>query len=267
MMNWLDRGGELEKAIGMKVSDKPPEETDFDKVKGPMLFLAPIKSKARAEEKVNADYKTVDSPDGDWSQLTDLVRATIAVDNYDDISKVADTLKKHGLKLAKPPKDRFQKPTPVGYRDVLLNVEYPNGHIGELQLHVKPMLKAKNAGHKHYETMRTIDAKMEKEKRTTRTDEEEKSMQEALQKSKELYESAWSEAMKKAAMKIIGKDTQTKYFEYDGKPVYCKYKETPMKMIDGKAKPMYNTWKFVHSAIEINKKEFDKMVEEQQVDE
>lgn len=129
-LKWLNQGEGLDKTIKGSVVriDKGDGEPDYSKP-GPIIVIGPMKKQERAKEKVDADYG------GDWSQLGDAVRASVAVDSLDDLDNVMTELKKSGLKLARQPKDRFAKPTDVNYRDVLMNVEYPNGHIGELQLH------------------------------------------------------------------------------------------------------------------------------------
>jgi hypothetical protein len=149
---WLNQGKGVCSRLGIKTMSGPIEETNWDQPGG-MLFIAPLKSEKRAAEKVATDYE------GDWSRLTDVVRASIAVDNLHEAASVLKELKENGLRLAKPPKDRFSNPTDVGYRDLLMNIRLPNGIIGELQVHVKPMLKAKELGHKPYEVMREIEGK------------------------------------------------------------------------------------------------------------
>ena len=53
-------------------------------------------------------------------------------------------------------KDRFAKPLPTGYSDILVNVELPNGMNAEVQIHAPPMLAAKDLGHMLYEIARAI---------------------------------------------------------------------------------------------------------------
>lgn len=125
---------------------------DWDNDKG-YLFMGPLKGEKRAREKVEADY------DGDWSQVKDMVRATIAVPMVVQIPKVLDELKKAGIELAQQPKNNLVKPLPGGYRDLNLIVKMPNGLLAELQIHIKPMTRAKELGHEHYETKRSLDAK------------------------------------------------------------------------------------------------------------
>ena len=138
---------------------------DFDG-EGPILITTAMKGMDRSEEKVMGDYG------GDWSKLLDIVRAAIAVDKISDIGGVLDVLRESGMKLARRPKDRFQKPDSCGFRDIHLNIVLPNGHIGEIQVHLKSMLKAREEVHKYYEELREIDAKKEIEGRVDYTSEE-----------------------------------------------------------------------------------------------
>ena len=152
---------------------------------GGMLFIAPVKGKKRAAEKVEQDYG------GDWSQLLDPVRCSIAVDSYDDLKAALGALQKGGLKLARQPKDRFAKPLDCGYRDLMLNVTLPNGLIGEVQLHVKPMLAAKEAGHAHYEVERSLVGKGVE----NWTDEDKAKVEQAHAAQVKIYGDAWTQAM------------------------------------------------------------------------
>jgi hypothetical protein len=162
---------------------KGMEGVDWSKPGG-MLFIAPLKGEKRAAEKVETDYG------GDWSQLKDTVRCSIAVDTMDDIADVVEALKAGGMQLAQQPKDRFSRPLPVGYRDLMLSVTFTNGVIGEVQVHLKAMLEAKEAGHKHYETMRQIDAKP----RDQWSEEDKASWQSAFDNSSAIYGEAWAKA-------------------------------------------------------------------------
>ncbi len=162
---------------------------------GPLVIVAPVKGPERAKEKVDADYG------GDWSMLHDAVRGTIAVDRVDEIPKVIESvlrkLQAAGWTIAKAPKNRFENPTSAGYRDILLNLQSPQGLITELQINTKPMIAAKDKGHKIYERVRTIEARASIEKREL-TDEEAASREAANAEMQQLYLEAW-EASKSAA--------------------------------------------------------------------
>lgn len=131
-----------------------PEEWDAP---GGMLFIGKLKeADGRAKEKVDAIYG------GDWSQLLDVVRCTMAVDNLHDVADVMQQLEASGMEVMQQPKDKFTKPTLEGYRDFNLVMKMPNGIAAEVQLNVKDMMKAKNVGHKEYEISRKIGDKYEK---------------------------------------------------------------------------------------------------------
>lgn len=184
-LDFLDRGSGIDAAIGARVVRiDQGEELDLSE-EGPVVVIGPVKEAARSEEKVNADYG------GDWSKLTDTVRASVAVDSFDDMTELVKTLEDQGMKLAAQPTDRFAQPTEAGYRDVKLNVEFPNGLVGELQLHVKSMLEAKSEGHDLYKQVRTVEAAAESEGRRELTDEEQSTVDEANGAMRELYDEAW----------------------------------------------------------------------------
>ena len=189
----------------------PDDLTPEDWAKpGGMLFIAKLKGEKRSVEKVETDYK------GDWSKLCDVVRGTIAVDKVEDLKGVVDRLKTSGLKLARQAKNRFVEPTKVGYRDVLLNIEFPNGIVGELQLNVKPMLMAKNEGHDHYETERTLIAKHtpkgaeEHTPLETWPEEDQKAYNDALDEQKRIYGAAWKEVTGGEAQPAAGENEMRK---------------------------------------------------------
>jgi len=258
MLDLLDRGKGLEKTLGLKHFDiSKGEEPDYD-VEGPVLITAPMKGKERATEKVESDYG------GDWSQLQDVVRASVAVDSFDDVKNVMNELRKSGIKVAKKPTDRFANPTNVGYRDIKLNVQYPNGHIGELQLHMKPIIKAKATAHKDYEVVRSIEAKAKKENRDTLTPEEQKTVDEANQKMKATYEKAWEEGLSKkkaASMKTAktGKEEKVEYHEYEGNPVIVERNKFPVMFVKGKPQVFRDFFKLHHDGNPIDKKRYDEL--------
>lgn len=132
-----------------------------------VLITTPMKLVQRAREKVDNDY------DGDWSLLVDIVRATIGVNKYDEIGEVIRILRQAGMKLARRPKDFFKDSRDDGYRGIHLNIVLPNGHIGELQIHIKPILKARDEElHQGYEVLRNLDTIMRQEGRKDYTPKE-----------------------------------------------------------------------------------------------
>jgi hypothetical protein len=108
-----------------------------------------LKSMERARDKIAIEFE------GDASKLFDISRSTIVYDSISDLylglQKIDSSVEVVRIK------DRFVKPTSVGYRDILLNIRQPNGHITELQLAISEILEVKDGeGHKLYEQIRKI---------------------------------------------------------------------------------------------------------------
>lgn len=182
--------GKVQKDMGLVAGMKPKELTpeQWKDDKG-YLFIGSLKGADRAKEKVEADYN------GDWSQLRDMVRATISVPSMDDVKTAMSQLKAAGIELAQKPKDRFSKPTSEGYRDLMMIVKLPNGMLAELQVHVKAMTLAKKDGHHDYETTRSLQGKYKEDEPSSQwTDEDHTKFYDALKVQKDLYAGAWSDA-------------------------------------------------------------------------
>lgn len=170
---------------GKKPEDITPDEWESDKG---FLFLAPLKGEKRAKEKVEADYG------GDWSQLRDVVRATISVPGMANVTEALGHLKSVGIELAQKPKDRFSKPTDEGYRDLMTIVKLPNGMLAELQIHVKAMTLAKEKGHKDYETTRSLVAKYGEPPSDKWDAGDRATFEAAVQAQRNLYDTVWTKA-------------------------------------------------------------------------
>lgn len=181
-LDLLNRGTGLDSRIGAKVF-YPGQKPDLS-VKGPIVQIGPLKKKKRLLEKVEAEG-------ADVSAALDLVRATVAVDTLDEIPTIIRQLRDMGIVFARKPKNRFSNPTALGYRDLMFNITYPNGHIGELQVNLKPMLIAKSSGHLLYEKVREIEARKKLDGNSDLTPEEQQIVDEANAASKSLYEEAW----------------------------------------------------------------------------
>ena len=263
-LDWLNHGKGLDKAMGAKVirADDPAKDPDAQAKamdqKGPVIVIGPMKKQDRSAQKVEADFG------GDWTKLGDIVRATVAVDSMDQIEDVMTKLRASGLKLARKPKDRFAEPTEAGYRDLMMNVVYPNGHVGEVQIHLKPVLKAKALGHKYYDDIRKIEEAAKKEGRTTMTEEETKTLNDANAKSKALYDKAWKEATgaseaKTATQRVSDRfaAASTKYYDHDGQAARWEPRKFPVVLTPKGAKVVYELEKFFQTAQTIDKDAFD----------
>ncbi len=151
--------------------------------KGIKVLIADLKGEERAAEKVETE------PDG-WAGLKDIVRGTVAVDSLDQLPEVLDLLRQSGMTLARRPKNRFAEPTDEGYRDIMLNIEMPGGHIAELQVNTKKMIMAKDEAHVHYEEIRTLTEAAKKEGRSLSPNEG-KRVDKLTEESIRIYGDAW----------------------------------------------------------------------------
>jgi hypothetical protein len=149
---------------------------------GEALIPPTLKGRDRALEKIAADYS------GDASQIVDLARSSIVFKTVDQVN--AAIAKVNASAKVVRVKDRFARPF-NGYRDVLFNIEMPNGHVVELQLHLAGIIKIKNGqGHALYEEIRSIEARAKVAGRHT-TPGEQAQVKELTAKMKQLYDDAF----------------------------------------------------------------------------
>lgn len=172
-----DMMSKVGKALGAEQS-KDFQNHDYSKP-GIIYGVGPIKTFESASRKVNDKYR------GDWSKIGDIVRGSIGFDTVEQLKDGIEKLKASGLKLATKPDNKFIKATDAGYRDMNLNFVMPNGIVGELQLHLKTVLSAKNEGHKDYEMTRLLDAKAKND--PPLTEDEEKDLQVRMLRQRKLY--------------------------------------------------------------------------------
>jgi hypothetical protein len=146
------------------------------------LLIASPKGRVRAREK--AEKKG-------WHSVADLLRASIVVSKLEQVPKALQAIRDSGLKIAEL-RNRFHAPLASGYRDILMRMELPNGHLAELQVHVAPMFLAKEAygGHDHYERTRGLD-EGKVDKGIKLTDDEAKTLKHHDQAMADLYGRAW----------------------------------------------------------------------------
>lgn len=151
---------------------------------GADVMLAPVKSFARAMEKVCADYN------GDATRLKDAVRGTLVVTTASEaqalLAKVADLLpvqvKRNWLV------EGVKVPSPM-YRDVLMYVTI-DGVVCELQINTVAMIQAKDYGHRLYEGARSLVAGATLA--GDNLDEEEfKALQRLVRRQIQIYTDAW----------------------------------------------------------------------------
>lgn len=115
--------------------------------------LASVKGFDRAAVKLMRETALPGTPP-DPTRITDLLRATIVVATPDQLAAAVEAV---GTRFeVVRVKDRYAKPTPTGYRDVLISVRTPEGVDAEIQVNVPQMLLVKDSGHKLYEMSRTL---------------------------------------------------------------------------------------------------------------
>lgn len=199
----LDLGVGVSAALGGKAVQVQSKE-DFGKLldrfssdeKGPVVILAPIKGEKRAAEKA-AKYGN------DWAAVTDVTRATIAVDTMAEMPKAFAALRQHceknGWKIGFV-HDRINKPMAGGYRDMMILIEHKeSGYRAEVQLNTKAMIVAKERdGHDAYEERRVLE---EQYKDSTPPPEVQQRIDALNKKMEQIYGDAWNKVnpAKKAA--------------------------------------------------------------------
>lgn len=252
-LDLLNRGKGLDAAIGGKVvRGDLKEKADYSEP-GPIIAIGPLKGRKRVIE------KTQESGEG-FDNVLDFVRATIAVDGLDDIPPIVSKLRAMGVEFARQPKNRLDSPTDVLYRDIMFNVKYPNGHVGEIQINLKKMLEAKKIGHKYYETTRAIVAAKKLEGNRVLTEEEEAVMQTANEIQRNLYNEAWkqilgeSKGTKMAATPVkVPVSKVTLYYTYNDLPAYVAPRQLPV-VINAKSEEVtiYDVEKFFRDSHRIS---------------
>ena len=258
-LDLLNHGKGLDSKIGARVirGDRG-EAIDLD-TPGPVVVIGPPKKRDAAINKIIRDHMPA-------NELLDLVRSSIAVDSAKEIPKVIKSLRDLGVVFARKPKNRFAKPTEVGYRDLSFNVRYPNGHVGEIQIHLKDMLRAKDLGHKYYEVERPIKARVEREGGRKLKPEEVALIDEANDIQKELYDEAWLQAVEASntGLKMAGEKkayAHVKHYEYHDLPTRVIRGELPV-MINRRGKEVVITEveKFYREADPVSDSEYESHV-------
>lgn len=251
-LDLLNRGKGLDADIGGKVVRHDLGEKNTT-TSGPTILIGGLKGLKRVREKLQESGEGVGS-------LLDLVRATVIVDRLEEVQTVLDKLRAKGVKVARSPKNRFANPTEAGYRDLMFNLRYPNGHIGELQVNLRPMMDAKAMGHKFYERVREIEARKKAENDRSLTPEEQRTVNEASALQKELYGEAWRAIVGGGSGGVKLAKTmsdETLYFEYNDRPAFVRWLEVPVVVSPGgREVPMYDHKKFYDEAVPISRDEF-----------
>jgi hypothetical protein len=202
----MNMGRGISKEIGAQVAQVDSPEGMREAVRQmqthhrPVILLSPLKGAERAAQKARDKY------DGDWGRMQDLLRSTIAIDSLDQLPQVIAAARKHiqgnGWKLATRPESTLDNPSPSGYRDMKLAIEAPDGHIAEIQIHLKSMLAAKElgGGHAVYEEYRQLDEAIKarmSQGGSTATVEEKQRLDAWTAQMRKIYDTAWSQQSQK----------------------------------------------------------------------
>ncbi|CAN1208610.1 hypothetical protein TUMEXPCC7403_00215 [Tumidithrix helvetica PCC 7403] len=189
---------ELHQGVGKKFMFKLYEEAsvakvEFDPIVSNIASITNGTAKIpKLKDQNTAVAKSEGEYGGDHSRLVDICRASIIYNSYRDLMLGLGKCKEM-LALVRE-KNRFAKPTPAGYRDILLNVRLSNGHIAELQLHLQQIMDVKNGvGHKLYEEVRSIE-RAAKEAGKALDPEETAKVEQLLQESRSHYDAALDKA-------------------------------------------------------------------------
>jgi len=134
------------------------------KTQNPKMFesvifeMGPLKEPDRALAKINSDYH------GDQRQIKDLVRGRFVVDTPEQITVIKQAiLEELDVDFMK---DKFANPVATtGYRDINTKIGLENGHIAEIQIQQRDMLRVNKVTHDIMEEIQAIDRQAKAENR------------------------------------------------------------------------------------------------------
>ena len=121
-----------------------------------VMMRQTLKGRARALQ------KTVGDNYGDAGKLLDVFGGTLIMPDSADFSQVISEVRESGMTIARI-KNGYKAHDPYGYADIKLNVQMPNGFIGEIILIEEHMMRMKEGpGHKISEVGRTLQDELER---------------------------------------------------------------------------------------------------------
>lgn len=121
-----------------------------------VMMRQTLKGRARALQ------KTVGDNYGDAGKLLDVFGGTLIMPDSADFSQVISKVRESGMTIVRI-KNGYKTYDPYGYADIKLNVQMPNGFIGEIILIEEHMMRMKEGpGHKIYEVGRTLQDELER---------------------------------------------------------------------------------------------------------
>lgn len=143
-----------------------------------------LKDRAKAERNIAKRYQ------GDPSGLTDISRGSIVVDTPGQMRRAHEELARRANVVSF--EDRVANPqSGSGYRDLQYGVEAANGHVSEVQIHIRPLWQAKNdRGHAIYTEIGNMYDRAEAAGRTELFDEDKPARNKLFKEMKALYKGA-----------------------------------------------------------------------------
>ena len=125
-----------------------------------------LKGRKRAREKIEVELG------GDASALRDIARSSIEYDDVDQVYQALEFILHQRYEVVRV-KDRALEPLPSGFWDIHLNLCMPNGHVTELQLHLREIRQYSiRKGHDLYEQIRGMEARAVRENRQLTLEEQ-----------------------------------------------------------------------------------------------
>ena len=109
-------------------------------------------------------YKLATKYKNDVSKVTDCAAISLVFASAEGLERAATWVRDRAVTF----KNRLKHPTDEGYRDLMFTVEKADGHVCEVQLHLKEMMDAKKsgAGHKMYKVCRLVPPNPKMEENT-----------------------------------------------------------------------------------------------------
>jgi hypothetical protein len=149
-----------------------------------------LKGRKRAREKIEVELG------GDASALMDISRSSIEYDDVDQVYQALEFILHQGYEVVRV-KDRALEPLSSGFWDIHLNLCMPNGHIAELQLHLREIRQYSILkGHDLYVKIRDMEARAVRENRLL-TPEERATIDRINCEQRRVYQAAFKRGQKR----------------------------------------------------------------------
>lgn len=124
---------------------------------GVVFEMGPIKSRDRAHAKIESDYG------GNHRDIKDLVRGRFVVNTPEQIKAIKQAiLDEFDIDSMK---DKYAVPSDTGYRDINTKIALENGHVAEIQIQQRDMLRVNRLSHDIMEDVQQIQRRAKLENR------------------------------------------------------------------------------------------------------